>query len=46
MVFTYDSTYINDPESAAFSVSLPLEKVSFDPHITRTFFEGMLRKGL
>ena len=43
--FTYDSSYISDPASAAISVSLPLEEVSFDPVRTRTFFEGMLPEG-
>ena len=45
VVFSYDSTYLNDPASAALSVSLPLEKVSFDPVKTRTFFEGLLPEG-
>lgn len=44
-VFTYDGAYLNDTSTAALSVSLPLEEVSFDPARTRIFFEGMLPEG-
>ena len=43
--FSYDPAYLNDPEAAAISISLPLEKKSFDPDKTRIFFDGMLPEG-
>jgi serine/threonine-protein kinase HipA len=43
--FTYDESYASDPEHRPISISLPLEKRTFDAQITRNFFEGLLPEG-
>ncbi|MBQ5952403.1 MAG: HipA domain-containing protein [Lachnospiraceae bacterium] len=43
--FSYADAYLEDPSSAAVSVSLPLRKEAFSPQQTRTFFDGLLPEG-
>lgn len=43
--FQYADAYLNNPESVAISISLPLQKVSFPPVQTRNYFEGLLPEG-
>lgn len=43
--FTYAEEYLADPESRAISLSLPLNRKTFDSRSTRNFFEGLLPEG-
>lgn len=43
--FSYDTTYLNNPECRAISIGLPLEEKTFDAIRTRIFFEGLLPEG-
>ena len=43
--FSYSESYLEDPEAAAISVSLPLQREPFSPLRTRTFFNGLLPEG-
>lgn len=43
--FSYDTTYLNNPEYRAISIGLPLEEKTFDAIRTRIFFEGLLPEG-
>ena len=43
--FAYAKDYLQDPDSRAISISLPLEESSFSPSRTRNFFEGLLPEG-
>lgn len=43
--FRYSTEYIEDNESKAISMSLPVRKGSFTPEETRSFFEGLLPEG-
>lgn len=43
--FTYSDSYLSDPMCRPISISLPLEKKTFDTAATRIFFEGLLPEG-
>ncbi len=43
--FSYGEEYATNPESRPISISLPLERKSFDNKSTRNFFEGLLPEG-
>ncbi|MDO4345633.1 MAG: HipA N-terminal domain-containing protein [Eubacteriales bacterium] len=43
--FTYDETYLNNPEHWAISIGLPTEEKTFNAMRTRIFFEGLLPEG-
>jgi serine/threonine-protein kinase HipA len=43
--FTYAESYASNPEHRPISISLPLEKRTFDAQTTRNFFEGLLPEG-
>ena len=44
-IFTYSDEYLADPEGAAISVSLPLQREAFASSRTKCFFEGLLPEG-
>ncbi len=44
-VFRYGSEYLQDPEAAAISLSLPLQEEPFSPEMTANFFDGLLPEG-
>lgn len=44
-VFSYADDYLEDPQSRAISVNLPLEERSFDERSTKIFFDGLLPEG-
>ena len=43
--FSYVEKYLNDPEAAAISIHLPLQKEAFSPADTKLYFEGLLPEG-
>lgn len=43
--FQYDTEYRRSPESAALSISLPLQDEPFSPSRTSRFFDGLLPEG-
>lgn len=43
--FTYAASYVKHPAHRPISISLPLEKRTFDARTTRNFFEGLLPEG-
>lgn len=43
--FTYAESYADDPSHRPISISLPLEKRTFQSKATRNFFEGLLPEG-
>ena len=43
--FSYSEEYLNKTDTAAISLSLPLQKEPFSAAQTRTFFEGLLPEG-
>lgn len=43
--FSYAPVYLNSPDARAVSLSLPLQEETFDPDVTRNFFEGLLPEG-
>ena len=43
--FSYARSYLDDPSSMPISISLPLQKESFSPIQTKTFFDGLLPEG-
>lgn len=45
MCFSYAESYINDSDSRAISISLPLNEKSFNATRTRNYFEGLLPEG-
>lgn len=44
-VFSYADEYLEIPDIKPISLSLPLQRDSFSPEKTRTFFEGLLPEG-
>ena len=43
--FKYTSEFLQNPNSTALSISLPLQELAFDDHLTRPFFAGLLPEG-
>jgi serine/threonine-protein kinase HipA len=43
--FSYVEKYLNDPDAAAISIHLPLQKEAFSPADTKLYFEGLLPEG-
>ena len=43
--FEYSTAFLQNPNSTALSISLPLQDQPFDDHITRPFFAGLLPEG-
>ncbi len=43
--FAYDKSYLEQPDAAAVSVSLPLREEPFSAQETRRFFDGLLPEG-
>ena len=43
--FRYSEAYLNEPEAAPISLSLPLQADPFTPRRTRCFFDSLLPEG-
>jgi serine/threonine-protein kinase HipA len=43
--FEYEPSWVRNPHAMALSCSLPLRTESFDDHVTRPFFAGLLPEG-
>ena len=43
--FTYDASYLNNPEYRAISIGLPLKEKTFNNKRTQIFFDGLLPEG-
>ena len=43
--FTYDSVYLVEPEAAAVSLTLPLQKEPYESGILFPFFDGLIPEG-
>lgn len=44
-IFSYDSAYLNNPESRAISLTLPLRKEPYQSNILMPFFDGLIPEG-
>ncbi len=44
-MFSYDEAYVENNDSRAISISMPLKEKSFDAKRTRNYFEGLLPEG-
>ena len=43
--FAYDSSYLNDPNAAPISLSMPLRPEKYESNILFPFFDGLLPEG-